>query len=483
MPVLTLLGEGEREYLHQAALEVLARTGARFDSRLARATLKSAGCLVDEGTAVVRFPENLVEWALSTVRREVVLASRDPSLDLVLDGSSTHTSTADICPYVMDAGSLVPRPAGLEDLARIGRLVDALPEVDHCTFAVSPSSDVPFELLDITSLACLLANTSKHIHGQFVRTEDVPVALEIARLAAPDAVFRERPIFSSLYCPTSPLMHGQAEAETAMAMAAAAIPIDVFSLALSGATAPLTLAGGIVQTLAEELSSLVLLKVVNPDCPVFLTGNVGVLDMASSRYASATPEACLMSLGLLEMIASYGAPSQSIGFSNDSFDLGFLCGMESMTIALFTWLSRADILTGLGCVGGAEVFSLAKLALDAEAIQYLKCLRKGVALDDGKVTVDLIDRVGPCGNYLKEKQTLRDLHAGGQWIPSLFRRRSLEQVTNGSPDAIALAERRVDELLSQHAPPPLPSGADEAIQQLLAEVAQERGVMIPSIAP
>lgn len=475
-PALTLLSEADRDYLHRATLEVLAQTGARFDSPLARAVLKDAGCLVDDDTGIVRFPSDVVKWAFSTLRRRVVLASREPERDLVLDGSRTHTSTTDICPYVMDGGTGEPREPTLEDLARIGRLVDALPEVDHCTFAVSPTRDVPSELLDLASLACLLANTGKHVHGQLVRPEDVPVALEIVRHAAPEVDLRERPVFSSLYCPTSPLVHGRAESEAAMAMAAAAVPIDVFSLVLAGATAPLTLAGAIVQTLAEEISALVLVKVVNQDCPVILTGNAGLLDMRSSRYISATPEACLIDLALLEMIDWYGAPSQSIGFSNDSYDTGFLCGQESTSIAMFTWLARADIMTGLGNIGGAEVFSLAKLALDAEGVQYLARLRRGVDIDEEHAAVDVIHRAGPGGHFLKEKQTMRALRAGEQWIPILFRRRSLEQVRDGLPDAVALAEQRVDDLLARHVPPPLPAGAAQAIDQVLADAARERGL-------
>ena len=482
-PFLTLLSEADRERLHQATLEVLVKTGARFDSPVARATLKDAGCLVDEETAVVRLPKDLVQWALSALRRRVVLASREPGHDLILDGSRTHTSSTGICPYVIDTRTGEQREPDLEDLAKITRLVDALPEVDACTFSVSPTRDVASGLLDLASLACLLANTGKHIHGQLVRPEDVPVALEILRLAAPQADLRTAPIFSSLYCPMSPLVHGKAEAEAAMTMAAEAVPIDVFSLPLAGGTAPLTLAGTIVQTLAEEISALVLLKVVNEDCPVILTGNAGVLDMSSSRYVSATPEACLMDLGLLEMIESYGAPSQSIGFSNDSFDMGYLCAQESTSIAMFTWLAKADIMTGLGNLGGAEVFSLAKLALDAEAVQYLARLHRGVDVDEEHEAVDVIDRVGPCGHYLKEKQTLRAMRAGEQWMPTLFRRRTEQQVREGSPDALVLAGQRVDDLLAQHTPPPLPPGAREAIDELLSDVARERGLPAPRTSP
>jgi trimethylamine--corrinoid protein Co-methyltransferase len=139
-------------------------------------------------------------------------------------------------------------------------------------------------------------------------------------------------------------------------------------------------------------------------------------------------------------------------------------------------------MTGLGNIAGADVFSLAKLALDAETIQYLGRLQHGLQVDGEHVAVDLIRHVGPKGMFLKERETLRALRAGEQWIPGLFRRRSQEQVRVGLPDAVALARRRVDDLLEAHQPPPLPSGAPEAIDEVLAEAARERGLAALRIA-
>jgi trimethylamine:corrinoid methyltransferase-like protein len=143
---------------------------------------------------------------------------------------------------------------------------------------------------------------------------------------------------------------------------------------------------------------------------------------------------------------------------------------------MFTWLAGADLMTGLGNIGGAEVFSLAKLTLDAEAVQYLARLHRGLVVDEENAAVDVIHKAGHGGHFLKDKHTMRALRAGEQWIPSLFRRRSLEQVRDGVPDAVALAEHRVDDLLARHVAPPLPAGAAQAIDQVLADVARERGL-------
>lgn len=472
-PALTFLADADREEIHRSVLKVLAQTGARFESPRARTALREAGCIVKEDSTVL-IPPELVEWALSKLRRNVTLAARDPSHDVVLDGSRTFVASAGICPYVIDSWSGEHREPSLKDLARAILLADALPEIDVCWFSVSPSGDVSMAMADLASLACALSNSGKHIQGQLVRPEDVPVALEMLDVAAPGVKSEQRALFSSLYCPLSPLTHGKDTLEAAMAMAAEAIPIDIYSLALSGGTGPMTLAGTVVQTLAEELSAVVLLKLVREDCPLILVGHAAILDMATSRYAQAAPEAELMNLALLEMIHSYGCPSQSIGLASDAFDAGFQCGFETSAVAMFTWFARPDMMTGLGGLGGGQIFSPAKLVLDAEAVQYLLQLDRGIDVGSDHLATDVIGRVGPGGHYLMEKETLRAMRRGEQWVPKLFRRRSYEQMRTGTADGLALAEEKVQEILSQHSPVPLPPGASEAMDTVLTAAARER---------
>ena len=274
-------------------------------------------------------------------------------------------------------------------------------------FAVSPTVDAPGELADLASLACLLASTGKHIMGQLVRPEDVPVAVEMLQLAAPGSDLRARPIFSSIYCPVAPLTHEGKAMEAGMEMAKAGIPLDVFSLALSGATSPMTLAGTVVQTMADELSAAVLFKLVAPDCRLILSANSGIMDMRTSRFATSTPETLLMSVAEIELVRSYGAPSLSVGHVSDSYELGFRGGLEDMAQAMMTRMAGPDIMIGLGTVEAGQAISLPKLVLDAEVAQHGARIQRGLDLDEDHAAVETIAGVGPGGNYLGHRETRR----------------------------------------------------------------------------
>ena len=104
----------------------------------------------------------------------------------------------------------------------------------------------------------------------------------------------------------SPLQHDADSLEAAILLAEQGVPITVYSLAMAGATAPLTLAGTTVQTNAEGLAAFAILQLAVPGCPLIYVGNAGIMDMRTSTYTSAGPEEILLNLALTEMGRHYG---------------------------------------------------------------------------------------------------------------------------------------------------------------------------------
>jgi trimethylamine--corrinoid protein Co-methyltransferase len=474
-PRLSMLDEDDVSRLRSSAVGVLERTGARFDSAQARMALTKAGCAVDPESMVVRFPPDLVEWTLSVLRADVVLGARDPDQDVVLGCGKTFATSTGICSHIVDEKGFRREPV-LSDLRRFGTVMDALEEVALCWFPFSPRG-VPGGLENLSALACLLKTTSKHVQGQLVRAEDVAVAVEMLRLAAPGSDPREHPLFSSVYCPVSPLVHDKEASEAGMALAAQGIPIDIFSLPLAGATAPLSLAGTVVQVLAEELSAAVLFKLVNADVPLILSAVASIMDPRTSASLTASPEIPLMSVALLEVVHSFGAPALAGVAVPDADALDMRAGLEVMGLSLPVWLMRPDIAIGMGGIAAGRAVSLPKLVLDAEVLGYCDRVLSGIEMDAEQSAVDAIAQVGPGGHFLSHRSTRSSLRSGELWFPSLLRRsRSTEEMLQKrKPNLDCLAQVRIDEILASHTTRPLPQGASEAIDALLADAATERG--------
>ncbi len=472
-PRISILEAADRDLVHERSLDVLEKVGVRFQSAKACEKLKGAGCRVDDTDGTVRIPRELVGWAVDQLRRDVPLAAREPAKDALLDGSRTYATIAGICPYVVDMDSGRYRAPSLEDLANLTRIADALDAFGIVWYSVSPTVDVSAKMADLAATACMLAHTGKHIMGQVTRPAEVAYALEIVRLCGDGASLAERPIFSAIYCPVAPLQHDGAAVEAAMALAEERVPIDIFSLALAGATSPVTLAGTILQTNCDVLSAVVLLQLVAPGCPLIYSANAGIMDMQTSRFAVSTPETVLMNVAQIELAHSYGMPALSVGYVSDAGDLDFRAGLEDMALALPTLLARPDIMTGLGTVGAGQAVSYPKMLLDAEIVGYLDRLLEGVVVDDDHLSVDAITEVGPGGHYLSRKDTRIRVRAGEHWLPRLLARVSYGEWQRGAPSEVERATEAVSKVLAEHAPAPLPAGAAERVAALLAEAERD----------
>ena len=258
-----------------------------------------------------------------------------------------------------------------------------------------------------------------------------------------------------------------------MALAAKRVPIDIFSLALAGATAPVSLAATMMQTNCDVLSAVVLFQLVAPGCPLIYSANAAVMDMSTSRIAVSTPESLLMNVAQTELAHSYGMPALSVGYVPDSSVLGFRGGAKDMALALMTRLARPDIMTGLGTLEAGQAVSLPKMVLDAELVAYLDHVGEGFAVDDERLGEGSIAAVGPGVHYPGLKETRTRIRDGEHWRPDLLRRVSCAEAQGGAPSEVERARDAVVRLLAEHEPLAAGPGAPERAAELLAAAEAE----------
>jgi trimethylamine--corrinoid protein Co-methyltransferase len=471
-PHVTLLDLGDCEFIHEQTLNLLERVGVRIRSGKALAVLEEAGCKVDYDSGRTLFPAGLVHWALEQLQRDVLLAGRDKSHDIVLDGSRTQASVAGICPWIVDMDTGLFRTPTLRDVAQLTVITDALEAFGLAWYAVSPREGVSPKMADLAATACMLANTGKHVMGQVVRPEQVPYVLELMRLCSMGASPKDRPLFSSIYCPVAPLQHDGPAIEAAMGLAAEHVPIDIYSVGLAGATSPVTLAGTVTQTNCEILSALVLFQLVAPGCPLIYSANAAIMDMKTGKCAVSSPETILMNIGQIELAHSYGMPALSVGFVTDSSALGFRGGIEDIVFALPTRLARPDIMTGLGTLGSGQAVSYTKMVIDAELVGYLERLARGMTVDTDHVCAQDIAETGPGGHYLGRKSTRNGIRGGEHWIPKLLHRADGGKGDHHASE-IEGATEMVSRILAEHTPLPLDPTVDERVSTLLTRATGE----------
>jgi trimethylamine--corrinoid protein Co-methyltransferase len=106
------------------------------------------------------------------------------------------------------------------------------------------------------------------------------------------------------------------------------------------------------------------------------------------------------------------------------------------------------------------------IVFTAEMISMMRCFVGGVSLDAEALALEVIHQVGPGGDFLTQKHTLR--HFRQLWQPALFDRRRVEDWTATGSRRLGdrLREKTVS-IIEEHQPEPLPEGVGAEIDYIL----------------
>jgi len=294
--------------IHDSSLEVLGRTGIEIDCDEALDICQKGGCKVNKKTKVVRFPSHLVEEMISKCPKKVLFAGRDPEKDFVAGRREIGFTNFGTGLFTEELDGKTVRGSTVQDLKDIVRLCDALDTVDFIVTPVAPK-EIPKETFDLHVLEACMTNSSKHYGADCESGEMAEKMIEMAKVVAGGSKeLQERPILSFGICPISPLRIPKEAADVIIVSAKHGIPIEILSMALAGATSPMSLSGTMVTHNAEVLAGMVLAQLVNPGVPTIYGSSTAALHM---RYGSATigtPEFAMLNAALAEMAHYYEVP-------------------------------------------------------------------------------------------------------------------------------------------------------------------------------
>ena len=448
------LSEEDVKRIHAHSLDVLVNVGIDFKTPRALEILEEKGCKVDYDRSWASIPPELVEWAIQQAPRNVLLAARDPERDVLLDGSCSHHTTDSQGTQAIDFETGEVHDSGSDDLKRMLRFADALDKAEIVNVTVS-ASDIPAHLRTIYHFAQAFTLTSKHIRTGVLNAQQVPFLVELVKAVTGSNDFR--PIFSTVDCTISPLMHDGPMTEACIELAKLNVPIMVYPMPLAGGTSPVTLGGAMLMHNIEFLSGLVLFQCVNPGTPIIYGTGASQLDMNTGRYGGSA-DGYSVGVSAINLARFYNLPANLWGMSTKSKQIDAQYGYEALAGTMLAYLAGADEIYSLGLLGAAQILSLDKMVLDNHIIHQIEAMLKPVIVDEAHLQVDLIKQVGVGGEFLTKKATMQ--YTRQEYIPMW--------PPHGT-DLMELIHTEAQEILDNHPPPPLPAGAEERVQEILEE--------------
>jgi trimethylamine--corrinoid protein Co-methyltransferase len=475
MAHLTLLTPALLDQILSEAFALLESPGVRVQSAEALSLLAEAGVRIDAGLQLAHISEAFARRALETVPHEFWLHDRDGHARVHYGGDVAHFDPGSAAVKVLDPETGEHRKAVTADLVRLVKVAEALPQYDAQSTALV-CADVPADIADLYRLYLVLLYSSKPIVTGAFAIETLGVMHEMLTIVGGDgASGKPRAIFD--VCPSPPLNWSAFAAGNLLALARANLPAEIVSMPLAGATAPVTLAGAVVQHAAECLSGITLHQLARPGAPIVWGGAPAIFDMRHGTTPYGAIETAMIDAAYTQVGKSLGLPTHTYLCASDAKTLDAQAGMESGVTALIGALAGINMISGAGMLDFLACQSVEKLVVDAEAIAMARRLLAGIEMRGTSLATGLFAELGLSGEFLGVRHT-RQWFRAEQHLPSaVIDRASVRAWAEaGEPDTGARARARVAELLAQYQPRPLAPEVEKELRGLVERSAQKAGM-------
>lgn len=310
VPSYQILSEDDLRAVHSATLSLMSNYGVRVFGKEAIEIYRKAGCQVDESTGLIRFPEELVNDAISKTPERYAMCGRNPKDDFILGSEQVFYTNFGTGIEIVDLETGERRASNSTDLGNVARFVDAIPEINAFTTAVS-SQEAPAHVKDLYEARAVFCNTTKHAILDAENGKNANLVIDLAAVIAGGRdKLRERPFLTLCICPNSPLEIHEGASEVVIETAKAGLPISILSMGLVGGTTPSTLAGTLVVTNAEILAGIVLTQLVNPGNPVMYGSSTTIMDMQFASSPVGAPEHGMFGAAVAQLGEYYKIPTK-----------------------------------------------------------------------------------------------------------------------------------------------------------------------------
>ena len=470
-PVFSVLSQDQAYEIHRATMEVLRRTGFKVLSKEAIELLKKAGAHVNGD--IVKIPEHIVEECIRLAPKGFALYDREGNKAFDLEAGKFTFGTSPASPNTLDALTHEVRPTLVKDIENGALISDACPNIDW-VMPLGSVSDVPTQAGALHEFMATVTNTQKPICFLTLSPRELEIVLDMAATVAGgmDRLV-ERPFLVHYPEPITPLVVPSETADRIIYTANLGLPLIVGPIPQSGSTSPVTLAGTLVLNNAESLMGLIIAQLTKPGTPYILGGFPTVTDMLSGNMSFGAPEMSLMFCAYEDVVRLYGLPTWGTAGCSDAKTIDAQAGIESTFSCITQALAGVNFIHDVGFLDHAMICSPEMVVMGDEVIGMTKRFLQGIEINPETLATDIINKVGPAGNFLQEDHTFNHFRKE-HWIPSLITRKTYDQWEN---DGKKTMEDRIQEkarnILENHKVPQLKDSVLSELDRIKKEGEKE----------
>ncbi len=435
--------------------------------------LRAAGITVDDGVAHI--PEALARRLLDLAPRGFCLYDRSGKPAVRYGGDDVHFDPGSSCLNILDPHTQQARPALAADLVRLVEVAEMLPQFAAQSTAMV-CNDVPQEIGDWYRLLLVLWYSEKPVVTGAFSASSLHTLLDLLAIESGSReALRDYPRAIFDVCPSPPLNWSEFGSQNLVDLARAGVPTEIVSMPLAGATAPVTLAGSVVQHAAECISGITIHQLAQPGSPIVWGGAPAIFDMRTGKTPMGAIETAMLDVACAQVGKYLGLPTHAYMVAGDGRVVDAQVEMESGMSAMLGALTGINMISGAGMLDFLACHSIEKLVIDAEAIASAQRLIEGISARSDSLAVAMFAQTGLHGDFLKLKDT-RALFRKEQHFPSNVIDRGLPAMGGASPGILERARQRVEELVSAYERHPLPEDREKEMIAFAQREGQKAGL-------
>ena len=453
--------------LDRAIRHVLSKVGfSESPPIMVETIMASGGSLTADGRLL--FPGALLDQFLTNYKRNWTLYGRKPEHDMLLSGKRVHLGTGGAAPQVVDLETGRYRDSTLQDLYDAARICDTLDNI-HFFSRCLVARDMPNDLLmDVNTAYASLAGTAKHVFTSITLPEHVPILAEMFyMIAGGREAFEARPFVSLNINHVVPPLRFHAESCEVMAEAVKlGIPVHSNVFSQVGASTPVTMAGAIVQNVAESLGGMIFAWLINPDAKVIMGVRPMMTDLRTGGFSGGSGEQAQIMAASAQMAQYYDLPNSCIAGATDSKLADAQSGYEkSMTVSLAAQAGSNLVTQAAGMHAGLMGVALESYVIDNDMLGGVMRSISPFEVSETTLATDMIEEiVRGEGHFLGHPETYKRMESDFLY-PQIADRKSPEEWEEaGSRDIRDMAKEKVRQILASHFPSHIPADVDAQIR-------------------
>ncbi len=461
-----ILTKTQLEKVHETSLRILEQIGVDFGHPPALAVLKKGGAKID-GQRVF-FPPKLVEEQIQKPPSEFTLHARNPEHNVKIGGRNTVFAPGYGAPFVTDLES-GRRQATLKDFENFVKLTGASAHQDLLSGTVVEPTDVPAELRHTRMLYASVKYSDKCFMGSTMGARAARQCLQMASiLFGSQTGLVSHPVIFGIVGALTPLKYDARMLEALMEYAAADQPQIIASLAIAGATGPVTMAGNLALQNAEVMAGIVLAQLVREGTPVIFGGVSTNAEMRNGTLSIGSPEMAINAAATAQVARYYRLPVRGGGAVCDAKLPDAQASYESMMNLLMARLSGINfVLHSAGILESFNCMSYEKFIIDDEMCGMVKRIKRGYEVNPDTLAFDVVREVGPGGHFLDKDHTF-DHFRSEFYQPQLSNRDDyVSWQASGSPQSLAAANKKYKEILAAYEAPQLPPDVEKDLLKFI----------------